>query len=132
MQRLARLAQSLLASAESTEVLDCLGDEVRVQLHVDAAKRLAAQRDVEEDTGPCGLGLGFRSHSGDVVERRGRKSVGVGAISGKEGQLNVRRIRKRKNDKSEWRKGEIAMPKRWRVVAWGKKAAKIPSGSLGT
>lgn len=74
MQRLARLAQSLLASAKSTEVLDCLGDKVRVQLHVDAAKRLAAQSNVEEDARPCGLGLGFRSHDGDVVEREEREN----------------------------------------------------------
>lgn len=72
MQRLARLAQALLASAKSTEVLDRLGDKVRVQLHVDATQRLAAQSDVEEDARPCGLGLGFRSHDGDVVERERR------------------------------------------------------------
>lgn len=73
MQRLARLAQALLASAKSTEVLDCLRHKVRVQLHVDAAKRLAAQSDVEEDARPCGLGLGFRSHDGDVVEKEERE-----------------------------------------------------------
>lgn len=62
VQRLARLAQSLLASAESTEVLGRLGHEIRVQLHVDSTKRLAAKSDVEEDAGARGLGLGFGSH----------------------------------------------------------------------
>lgn len=61
VQRLARLAIALLASAETAEVLGSLGDEIRVEFHGDAASRLASQADVEEDTGACRLGV-FRSH----------------------------------------------------------------------
>lgn len=92
VQRLARLAQSLLASAESTEVLDCLGNEIRVQLHIDAAKRLAAQGDVEEDTGPGGLGLGFRSHGGDGRGEKRKRISRRGAVDGGRDQLDRWRV----------------------------------------
>lgn len=92
VQRLARLAQSLLASAESTEVLNGLGNEIRVQLHVDAAKRLAAQGDVEEDTGPGGLGLGFRSHDGDGRGEKRKRSSRRGAVDGGRDQLDRWRV----------------------------------------
>lgn len=60
MQRLARLANTLLARAETAEVLSSLGHEIRVELHGDAASRLAANGNVEKDTRP--RGLSFRSH----------------------------------------------------------------------
>lgn len=62
VQGLASLADTLLASAEAAEVLGGLGNEVGVQLHGDATGRLAADGDIEEDTGPRGLGLGFGGH----------------------------------------------------------------------
>ena len=62
MQRLASLANALLASAEAAEVLDSLGNEVGVQLHGNATGGLASDGDVEEDTGPRGLRLDFGGH----------------------------------------------------------------------
>lgn len=55
VQRLARLADALLTSAEGAEVLGRLGDEVRVELHGHAASGLAADRDVKEDAGTVSL-----------------------------------------------------------------------------
>merc|ERR1719240_1279952 len=49
VQRLARLAHALLASAESTEVLDSLGDRLAVEAHHDATRGLAIELDVKED-----------------------------------------------------------------------------------
>src|SRR5688572_1936908 len=49
VQRLSRLSKALLTSAEAAEVLGSLGDNVRVELHGDAAGFLRADRDVKED-----------------------------------------------------------------------------------
>jgi hypothetical protein len=57
---LAGLAYTLLTSAESTEVLSSLGDDVAKELEDNAAGWLAANGDVEEDTGT--LSLRFRCH----------------------------------------------------------------------
>lgn len=56
VQRLARLAKTLFACAEGSEVLSRLGDEVGVELHGDATHGLAAHGDVEEDA-RSGLGV---------------------------------------------------------------------------
>lgn len=45
----AGVAKALLASAESSEVLGSLGDNVVVELERDTAKRLAVSRDVKEN-----------------------------------------------------------------------------------
>lgn len=69
VKRLARLADTLLTSAKAAEVLGRLGNEVGVQLHDNAARRFAANGDVEEDAGSLGA-LGFRCHF-DRVEYSG-------------------------------------------------------------
>ncbi len=51
VQGLAGLAHSLLASAESSEVLGSLGDSVGVQLHDDTTGGLVVHGDVKEDLG---------------------------------------------------------------------------------
>jgi hypothetical protein len=61
VQRLSRLADALLTSAESAEVLGCLGDEVGVKLHGDTTDGLAAKGDVEVDAGSRG-GVAFGRH----------------------------------------------------------------------
>lgn len=45
------VAETLLASAESSEVLGGLGNDITAKLHDDAADRGAADCDVEEDLG---------------------------------------------------------------------------------
>jgi hypothetical protein len=62
VQRLARLAQPLLACAEGAEVLCRLWDDVIVELEGDAPRGLVADRDVEEDptAGGLSLALGIR------------------------------------------------------------------------
>lgn len=49
VQRLASLSETLLASAEGTEVVGCLGDHIVVELKSNAAGLLLANLDVEED-----------------------------------------------------------------------------------
>ena len=61
VQRLSRLANTLLTSAESAEVLSSLGDKVGIELHGDAANGLAADCEVEEDAGSRG-GVAFGGH----------------------------------------------------------------------
>merc|ERR1719181_196141 len=69
VQRLARLAHALFASAESAEVLDRLGDGLAVQVHDDAASSFAANGDVKEDLvghdRALGFGHGDHDHGGD-------------------------------------------------------------------
>lgn len=48
VEGLSRFANSLLASAESAEVLGRLGDEVGVELHGHAAQLLSIEADVKE------------------------------------------------------------------------------------
>ena len=57
VQRLARLADAFLAGAEGSEVLGRLGHDIVVQLECDAAGRLAADGNVEEDAAAGLLGL---------------------------------------------------------------------------
>jgi hypothetical protein len=51
VQRLARLANALLASAQRTKVLGGLGRHVGEQLKRNAAGRCAANRDIKENLG---------------------------------------------------------------------------------
>lgn len=61
VQRLSRLSDALLTSAERAEVVGCLGDEVGVELHGDTTDGLAADGDVEVDAGSRG-GVAFSRH----------------------------------------------------------------------
>lgn len=56
----------LLASAKAAEVLSCLGDGVREELHGDAALGLAVDADVEVD-----LGVGLNRGVLGLVARHG-------------------------------------------------------------
>jgi hypothetical protein len=77
VEGLARLANALLAGAETAEVLSGLGNQVGVQLHGDAASGPASDGDVKEDAGPRGLGVGFGGH---CVVLCGESSFVVGLV----------------------------------------------------
>lgn len=51
VQRLARLAQALLASREAAEVLSRLGNKVAIELHGDTTRGPTADCNVKEDAG---------------------------------------------------------------------------------
>lgn len=61
-----------------TEVLNCLGGDVLVQLHDDAPSRASTDGDVKEDIGPVGRhflhpGRCMRSSQGREVHRAGER-----------------------------------------------------------
>ena len=57
MERLASLADALLARAQGPEVLGRLGDDVIVKLKGDTASWLSTDGDIEEDAAASRLGL---------------------------------------------------------------------------
>lgn len=70
MQRLAGLANALFAGAEAAKVFDSLGDKVRIEFHCDAARRLATNGDVEEDTRTGLVVVRFGGHDGRLLQAR--------------------------------------------------------------
>lgn len=88
MERFSRSSGAFLSSAEGTEVLGGLGDNVRTQRHLDAARRRATDGHVEEDNrvahdvilpgseAEVWMGCGWKCEGGGVAGR----AVGEGGL----------------------------------------------------
>ncbi len=76
VQRLARLADTLLASAQGTEVLGRLGHYIVVQLECDTPSRFVADGDIEEDAAASLLDLvGAHVELGRMLDCGGLRMV---------------------------------------------------------
>ena len=71
VERRTLVTKALLASAESAEVLSCLGNNVVVELELNATKRLAVSSNVEKDlVTKAGHGVREESLVGDRLDGR--------------------------------------------------------------